>query len=129
MHAQLHFERMVMSRATGEAFIPSKSCLLTRVLVDACGGNSKTALLVFLSPKREDSKMTMHAIQFAQSARSIRNKSKPNVYSDLSSLRAVFHAAASPSPLATRRLDDSASTSMGADRDDPWVMNWLQLKP
>lgn len=132
VQSQHHFERMVMSRASGGTFIPSKSCLLTRVLVDACGGNSKTALLVFLSPRLEDKKVTLHAIQFAQSARSIRNLSQQNSISlsDLTSLRAAFSVLGSPASTPSRALDDSGAFPLTVDADAPKrVRNWMNLKP
>lgn len=118
-----------MSRASGESFIPSKSCLLTRVLVDACGGNSKTALLVFLSPKEEDKKVTMHAMQFAQSARSIQNRMHTNTIStlDATALRLAFHPSGLSSP--SRRLDDSASVIAANPAEHPRISQWLNLKP
>jgi kinesin family member 5 len=125
-----HFERMVMSRASGEGFIPSKSCLLTRVLVDACGGNSKTALLVFISPRQEDKKVTMHAVQFAQSARSIVSHVKPNAIVPHDALKEVFLPMSLPSSPSRRSvLDDSGSVAVGKDDDHPRVSQWLSLKP
>ena len=47
--------------------------------VEDCPANSRTAVLVFLSPRMADRRVTMHSLQFAQSARNIRNRNHSNV--------------------------------------------------
>jgi hypothetical protein len=41
-----HLKQMTSCRAQGAEFIPSMSCELTRVLKDACGGNSRTSIVL-----------------------------------------------------------------------------------
>ena len=52
------------------------SCALTRILRDACGGSSRTAVLVTLSPRVTDTKITMHSLQFAHSVCRVQNHSE-----------------------------------------------------
>jgi hypothetical protein len=56
--------------------MPTMSCALTRLLRDACGGSSRTAVLVTLSPHPSDSKITLHSLQFALSVSRVHNRSQ-----------------------------------------------------
>jgi hypothetical protein len=124
--AQYHLERMVRSRASGEDFIPSKSSIVTRVLRDACGGNSRTAVLVFLSPRLEGRRVTMHSLQFAASARNIRNRNTTNaIRDDEPSIRTEFggHTLLPPTDdVAEWAESDGALLS-------PQLRRWLTMKP
>ncbi len=113
------------SRASGEDFIPSKSSIVTRVLRDACGGNSRTAVLVFLSPRLDGRRVTMHSLQFAQCARNIRNRMRTNAISaDEPSIRTEFGAYHLPA------TDDAGDWT---DNDgavlSPQLRKWLTMKP
>ena len=103
---QLQLSRVIRGRAVGE-FVPTKSSLLTRILNEAFGGNSRTAVIVTISPIKRDLKATMHSLQFASLAAAIHNRPRFNTARDdvvgfdavhsLSLLRRFAHATASPS--------------------------------
>ena len=113
------------SRANGEDFIPSKSSIVTRVLRDACGGNSRTAVLVFLSPRMADRRVTMHSLQFAQSARNIRNRNRTNaITADEPSIRTEFGAFHFPA------TDDGGDwVAPDGTVVSPQLRQWLSMKP
>ncbi len=146
---QLQLSRVIRGRAAGE-FVPTKSHLLTRVLGQAFGGNSRTALLVTISPVKRDLKATMHSLQFAALASAIHNRprfntARPDVVGFeaalyLSLLRRFAHAtAASASPVSTplghsAALGHSAvagnggAPGQGYGLDSAGVRQWMELQ-
>ena len=51
---------------------------LTRVLRDAFGGNSQTAMIVTVSPNKSDKVLTQHAFNFARKTAGIQNRARVN---------------------------------------------------
>ncbi len=56
----------------------SMSCALTRLLKDACGGNSRSTILLAVTPALRDRTATYSAFQFAKTAQVILNKPRFN---------------------------------------------------
>ena len=54
--------------------IPYRDSKLTRVLQDSLGGNSKTVLIVAISPSSYNANETLSTLRFGQRAKSIKNK-------------------------------------------------------
>ena len=59
-------------------FVPYRDSVLTRLLSDALGGNSKTCLIVTASPSEYNLEETISAMQFGQRAKKVINKAMVN---------------------------------------------------
>ncbi len=81
------------------------SCLLTRILKEACGGNSRTCIILAVSQSEKDFRPTQQAFQFGQSAQVVKNFPKVNV------LAVEAHATSDEDEL------DLAQPSAGDDGD------------
>lgn len=68
------------------AFVPYRDSKLTRLLKDSLGGNSKTVLIVCISPSFASYEETLHALKYASRALKIRREVTPNVKSHESEL-------------------------------------------
>jgi hypothetical protein len=88
-------------------------------------------MLVFLSPRTEGKRVTLHSLQFAQSAMNIRNRSRTNaITAEQPSIRAEFGAIAPDDGGETET--DGAAGDVDADADaetSPQLQQWLALKP
>jgi len=58
--------------------IPYRDSKLTRLLTDSLGGNSKTALILTLSPSSESLSETISTLNFGSRAKRMKNNAKPN---------------------------------------------------
>ena len=65
--------------STATTHIPYRDSKLTRILQDALGGNSKTFLVVTLSPGQEDYEESVSTLRFGERAKSIKNQAIINV--------------------------------------------------
>ena len=74
------------------------SCFLTRILKEACGGNSRTSVVLTVSPSEKDSRATHQAFQFAKSAQAVRNKPKFNPIRAESVVRSQTRSEPTPPP-------------------------------
>ncbi len=63
---------VVMGLSKGDKFITYRSNLLTQVLEESLGGNSKTLLIVTSSPMEKDCKTTLKSLRFASTANQVR---------------------------------------------------------
>jgi len=61
-----------------KAFVPYRDSVLTWILKDSLGGNSKTGMLATLSPSMENYAETLSTLRYAHQARSIVNEAKVN---------------------------------------------------
>ena len=59
--------------------IPYRDSKLTRILQESLGGNYKTSLIVACSPHSYNVDETISSLQFAQRAKTIKNKVKVNI--------------------------------------------------
>ncbi len=141
---QYHLEQMIRSRAANVGgFVPTMSCALTRLLRDACGGSSRTAVVVTLSPRPADSKITMHSLQFALSVSRVHNRSQfvpPHAHPSIMKQFGLTEAAAVAdndtetlytSPLAHHVTDVSMHGLMVAPcspRMPPTVRRWSRIR-
>jgi len=64
----LAFGNVVSALAEKKKFIPYRDSKLTQILEDSMGGNSKTSLLVCMSPSQESSNETLSTLEFASRA-------------------------------------------------------------
>jgi hypothetical protein len=55
-------------------FIPYRNSVLTRLLQDSLGGNSKTVMIATCAPTDKDMEETLTTLRYANSAKQIKNK-------------------------------------------------------
>ena len=77
MTLQLNFSRLVRARCNGE-FVAASSCLLTRLLHESVGGNSRTAIIATISSLQRDLKATLHTLSVARQAMLVPERPKFN---------------------------------------------------
>lgn len=70
--------------------VPYRDSKLTRVLQDSLGGNSKTVLIVAVSPSSFNSSETVSTLRFGMRAKSIENKVKINATRSVEELEALL---------------------------------------
>ena len=71
-----------MKPGSGNGFINFRDSILTRMLQNALGGNSKTAIVCNISPAASNYQQTNSTILFASRAKKIRNSAKINEVTD-----------------------------------------------
>lgn len=64
---------------SNRGFVPYRDSKLTRLLKDSLGGNSKTVLIVCISPSAMAYEETLNALKYASRALKIRREVTPNV--------------------------------------------------
>jgi len=69
---------VINALSEGSAHIPYRDSKLTRILQDSLGGNSKTVLIVALSPSSYNGSETVSTLRFAMRAKTIENKVTAN---------------------------------------------------
>ena len=74
----LALESVIDSLVKNKKHVPYKDSNLTRILKDSLGGNSKTTLLVAVSPHIWNRAETVSTLRFAARAKKIKNKAKIN---------------------------------------------------
>lgn len=62
----------------GSPHVPYRDSKLTRLLMDALGGNSKTALIICCAPECTSISETMSTLRFGERAKTIKNKARVN---------------------------------------------------
>jgi hypothetical protein len=65
---------VINALSEGSAHIPYRDSKLTRILQDSLGGNSKTVLIVAISPSSYNGSETVSTLRFAMRAKTIENK-------------------------------------------------------
>lgn len=73
-----------------QSHIPYRDSKLTRVLQDSLGGNSKTVLIVAVSPSSFNANETIATLRFGNRAKSIENKVKINQTRSVEELEALL---------------------------------------
>jgi len=68
--------------AKGKKHVPFRDSKLSMILKDSLGGNTKTTLLINVSPHKWNFEETMHSLMFGTRAKFIENKVKPNIHHD-----------------------------------------------
>ncbi|KAL4216665.1 cerebellar granular layer structural organization [Mactra antiquata] len=71
-------EQSSISNKRKEIFIPYRDSLLTWLLKESLGGNSKTAMIATISPANHHTDETLSTLRYAQTARSIVNIARVN---------------------------------------------------
>eukprot|EP01083_Nonionella_stella_P279972 952270_1 len=77
----------------GQHHIPYRDSILTRLLSDALGGNSKTMLIIAASPCLFNSEETLSTLRFGKRAKEIKNKIAVNEELSIEQYKARLHAA------------------------------------
>lgn len=62
-----------------QEYVPYRESVLTQILAESLGGNSKTFLIAAVSPAAFNYDETMSTLRFAQNASKISTQSKKNV--------------------------------------------------
>ena len=70
--------KALTAKGGGRSHIPYRDSKLTRVLQESLGGNSKTTLLVCLSPHHDNFEETLSTLRFAQRAKQIVTRARVN---------------------------------------------------
>jgi len=70
---------VIQKLAKGSKHVPYRDSVLTKVLQDALGGNSRTTLIVAASYHTLSREETLSSMRFAKSCKTIKNKAKANV--------------------------------------------------
>lgn len=66
------------SKSSRNHHIPYRDSVLTSLLMNALGGNSKTVMLATISPDAENYEQTLSTLKYADRAKSIKNKAEVN---------------------------------------------------
>eukprot|EP00698_Gefionella_okellyi_P018510 TRINITY_DN5557_c0_g3_i1.p1 TRINITY_DN5557_c0_g3~~TRINITY_DN5557_c0_g3_i1.p1 ORF type:complete len:1046 (+),score=367.13 TRINITY_DN5557_c0_g3_i1:88-3225(+) len=69
---------VISALSEGKAFVPYRDSVLTRLLEDALGGNSKTIMIAALSPADNNFDETFSTLKYAERAKKIMNKATVN---------------------------------------------------
>jgi len=77
---------VISALAKNEKFIPYRSSVLTLLLRESLGGNSKATMLCAISPAVENGKETWSTLRYASRVKEIRNKIKRSDFEDPSVL-------------------------------------------
>lgn len=76
--------RVITSLTEGRPHVPYRESKLTRLLQDALGGKSKTCIIATISPSSLNLEETLSTLEYAHTAKSIKNKPEINAkYSKL----------------------------------------------
>ncbi len=70
---------VIHALTSNNEYIPYRDSKLTRILQESLGGNYKTSLIVACSPHSYNLEETITSLQFAQRAKTIKNKAKINI--------------------------------------------------
>ena len=70
---------VIHALTSNQEHIPYRDSKLTRILQESLGGNYKTSLIVACSPHSYNVEETISSLQFAQRAKTIKNKVKVNI--------------------------------------------------
>ena len=70
--------RVIVDLADGAKYIPYRDSVLTRLLQDSLGGNSKTVMIATISPSRLDVEETVSTLRYAARASTIVNEAVVN---------------------------------------------------
>jgi len=73
---------VIAALAKNEKFIPYRSSVLTLLLRESLGGNSKAIMLCAISPADDYAKETWSTLRYASRVKEIRNKVKKNDFED-----------------------------------------------
>ena len=68
------FCQVASSKPSGKAFIPYRDSVLTWLLKDSLGGNSKTIMIATISPADVNHNETLSTLRYANRAKNIKNK-------------------------------------------------------
>lgn len=71
----------MISQGKHKKYIPFRNSPLTKILRSSLGGNSRTLLILCISPTTYDFDISLSTLRFGKCAKKINNKIKPNVTS------------------------------------------------
>lgn len=74
-------------------FVPFRSSVLTKILRNSFGGNSKTSLIINVSPTLKNGKESLSALRFGARASAVRNIPVANEKRSVEELRRLVDAA------------------------------------
>ena len=77
----------------GSSHVPYRDSKLTRLLMDALGGNSKTCLIICCAPELEHLPETLSTLRFGERAKKIKNKARINEEQSIDELKILLNEA------------------------------------
>ena len=75
----LDLGRVIRAIINNVKHIPYRDSILTRILKDSIGGNSKTSIIATISQLESNLGETINTLEFAQDAKKIKNKARINI--------------------------------------------------
>eukprot|EP01035_Chromulina_nebulosa_P018830 gene18830-24609_t len=77
----------------GSSHIPYRDSKLTRLLMDALGGNSRTALIICCAPEPQHLPETVSTLRFGERAKKVKNKARVNEELSVDELKSLLSEA------------------------------------
>eukprot|EP00055_Hartaetosiga_balthica_P004465 m.11732 g.11732 ORF g.11732 m.11732 type:complete len:1033 (-) comp3880_c0_seq1:693-3791(-) len=71
-------QALAKRKGSKEQFVPYRESVLTKLLMNALGGNSKTVMIAALSPASDNYEETLGTLRYADQAKQIKNKATVN---------------------------------------------------
>lgn len=94
--------------------VPYRDSKLTRMLQDALGGNSKTALIICCAPESQHMSETISTLRFGERAKRVKNKARINEELSIDELKNLLQAAKKEIKSLKRRLTSEFSSPMNS---------------
>ena len=82
---------VIHALTSSQEHIPYRDSKLTRILQESLGGNFKTSLIITCSPHSFHLEETLSSLQFAQRAKTIKNKVKVNIKLSYDELQSIIN--------------------------------------
>ena len=123
---------VIHALTSNNEYIPYRDSKLTRILQESLGGNYKTSLIVACSPHSYNLEETITSLQFAQRAKTIKNKAKINIkysYQELQQMVDKLKKKLEIANLKISQLKNGEKIELEGNYDNcPNCLNWKEEK-
>lgn len=102
----------------GSPHVPYRDSKLTRILMDALGGNSKTALIICCAPEIQHLPETISTLRFGERAKRIENHARVNEELSIEELKFLLLEARKEIRILKSKLNDSSLSNDLARNSD-----------
>merc|ERR1711963_1122830 len=122
--------KVASSKPSGKAFIPYRDSVLTWLLKDSLGGNSKTIMIATISPADVNHNETLSTLRYANRAKNIINKPTVNEDANVKLIRELraeidrLKDIVSLDPIAQRKL--AAKEAQERHLTEEWTEKWKE---